>query len=301
MRPDSTARRGIATYLVIAFGGAWLCWAIPLGLGISVRSPLFQLAVLPGGFAPAIAAVIVRKWITGEGFADAGLHLHLSKWRYYAVALILPYVVVAAIIAEASWTGSGQPDLSLLRALRALVPSGTRLPARLPVALRLGMPIQFMMTAVIASPVLWGEEFGWRGYLQRRWFVQRPLHAAVATGIVWSVWHFPLLLRGYDYPESPLLGLFVFPVDAVFLSIIFGWLYHATGSIWAPSLAHAATNAIGVSLTMLLFLGGSKLLFVGYLGVLSWIPLGGLAAWIGLTGGPHRLARLPPPHLARAA
>ena len=276
-------RRGIAAYLVIAFGGAWLCWEIPLGLGISVRSPLFQLAMLPGGFAPAIAAVMVRKWITREGFADAGLHLHLSRWRYYAVALILPYVVVAAIIAEASLTGLGQPDISLLRALRILVPSGMQLPAQLPVALRLGMPVQFMMMAVIASPVLWGEEFGWRGYLQQRWFAQRPLHAAVATGIVWGIWHFPLLLKGYDYPESPAWGLLVFPVDAVFLSIIFAWLYHSTGSIWAPSLAHAATNAIGISVTTLLFLGGSNLLFVSYLGILSWLPLGGLAAWIGFT------------------
>jgi membrane protease YdiL (CAAX protease family) len=276
-------RLGVAAYLVIAFGGAWLCWAIALGLGISVRSPWFQLAMLPGGFAPAIAAVIVRKWITREGFGDAGLHLHLSQWRYYAIALILPYVVVAAIIAEASLTGRGRPDLSLLPALRVLVPSGTRLPPQLPLALRLGMPFQFMIVAVIAAPLLWGEEFGWRGYLQRRWFVKRPLLAAVATGIVWGVWHFPLLLRGYDYFDSPAWGLLVFPVDAVFLSIIFAWLHNSTGSIWAPSLAHAATNAIGISLTTLLFLGTSNLLFVGYLGILSWMPLGGLAAWIGLT------------------
>ena len=164
--------RGIATYLAIAFGGAWLCWAIPLGLGVSVRSPLFQVAMLPGGFAPAIAAVIVRKWITREGFADAGLHLDLSRWRCYAIGLILPYAVVAAIVAEAHLTGLGRPDFSLLRALRVLMPAGTRLPAQLPAALRLGVPVQCMTMAVIASPLLWGEEFGWRGYLQRRWFVQ---------------------------------------------------------------------------------------------------------------------------------
>jgi membrane protease YdiL (CAAX protease family) len=283
-RPDPTVRRGITAYLGIAFGGAWICWAIPLGLGVSVWSPVFQLALIPGGFAPAIAAVVVRKWITREGFADAGLRLHLGRWRYYAIALLLPYAVVAAILAEATLTGLGRPDFSLLRALSMLAPSGTRLPAQVPVAVRLSMPIQFMLLAVIASPVLWGEEFGWRGYLQRRWFAERPLHGAIATGIVWGVWHFPLLLSGYDYPGSSAWGLLVFPVDAVFLSIIFAWLHNSAGSIWAPSLAHAATNAIGISLTVLLFLGGGNLLFAGYLGVLSWIPLGGLAAWIGLTG-----------------
>jgi hypothetical protein len=71
---------------------AWLCWEIPIRLGVSVHSPLFQLAALPGGFAPAIAAIVVRKWITREGFADAGLRIDLSKWPYYIVACLLPLV-----------------------------------------------------------------------------------------------------------------------------------------------------------------------------------------------------------------
>jgi hypothetical protein len=41
---------------------------------------------------------------------------------------------------------------------------------------------------------------------------------------------------------------------------------------------------VGGSLTMLLFAGGPNLIFVSYLGILSWIPLGILCAWIVLTG-----------------
>jgi hypothetical protein len=40
---------------------------------------------LPIAFSPAIAAVIVRCWITKEGFGDAGLALHLRRARSVAL------------------------------------------------------------------------------------------------------------------------------------------------------------------------------------------------------------------------
>jgi membrane protease YdiL (CAAX protease family) len=275
--------RGIASYLLLAFGMAWILWEIPIRLGVSPRSPLFQLAALPGGFAPAIAAIIVRKWITHEGFADAGLRLNLQKWPYYLVAWLLPLLVTIIIVALAVALGISQPDFSLQRALGALGPEGSSLPS-LPFNIWLVIPFQLLITALVATPILWGEEFGWRSYLQLRLQGQRPLLAAVATGLIWGFWHYPLLLRGYNYPDHPIVGLFVFPVGTILLSIIFGWLRLQTGSIWSSSLAHAATNSIGAGFTTLLFMGGPNWIFVSYLGPLGWIPLGALCAWIVLTG-----------------
>jgi membrane protease YdiL (CAAX protease family) len=279
--------KGIVSYLFIAFGMAWIIWEIPIRFGVSPRSPLFQLVVLPGGFAPAIAAIIVRKWITREGFADAGLRLNLRKWPYYLVALLFPLLVTAVIVVLAVALGISQPDFSLQRFLGTLV-SGSAIPrpplTQLPSYLWYVLPFQLMIIALVATPILCGEEFGWRGYLQPRLLKQRPVMAALTTGLIWGVWHFPLILRGYDFPEHPVLGMCVFPVDTILLSIIFGWLRMRTGSIWSSSLAHAATNAIGVSLTTLLFMGGPDWISVSYLGLLSWIPLGALCAWIVFTG-----------------
>jgi len=275
--------KGVLAYLLIAFGIAWILWEVPLCLGLSIRSPLFQLAVLPGGFAPAVACAIVRKWITHEGFADAGLRLHLRQWRYYLIAWLLPLAVTAVIVVLASALGLSQPDFSLQRAAATLAPEAAQQLA-VPPTLLLILPVQLLITALVATPILWGEEFGWRGYLQLRLLSDRPLLAAVSTGLIWGVWHYPLNLRGYNFPEQPVLGLLVFPVSTVFLSIIFGWLQRKTGSVWSASLAHAATNAVGGSLTMLLFMGGPNWIFVAYLGVLGWIPLGALCAWIVLSG-----------------
>jgi membrane protease YdiL (CAAX protease family) len=275
--------KGVVSYVLLSFGMAWILWEIPLRLGVAGDNPLFQLAVLPGGFAPAVAAVIVRKWITREGFSDAGLRLNLRKWPYYLAGWLLPLGVTAVIVALAVILRIGEPDFTLQRAAAVLMPGEAGLPP-VPPNLWLVLPFQFTILALIATPILWGEEFGWRGYLQVRLLAGRPLLAAVVTGLIWGVWHYPINLRGYNFPGRPILGLIVFPVSTVLLSIILGWLRLRTGSVWAPSLAHAATNAIGASLTLLLFAGGPDTIFVGYLGLLGWIPLGALCAWIIFSG-----------------
>ncbi len=252
--------------------------------GILPGHPLFQFAILPGAFAPAFACIVVRKWVTREGFSDAGLHPNLKKWRYYLVGWILPLAVTVIIIVLAVVLKISNPDFTLQRALQTQIPP-------LPTGFFLVAVAGQLFTALMFTPVLWGEEFGWRGYLQIRLFSDRPVLAAIATGLIWGVWHYPLNLRGYNFPENPVLGLVVFPVSTILLSIVFGWLRLKTDSVWSASLAHAATNTVGGSLTVLLFIGGPNWIFVSYTGILAWMPLGVLCGWIILTGQltPHNL------------
>jgi uncharacterized protein len=280
--PDTNnQKKGIAAFLLIAFGLAWIPWVIAIRHGISVRSPMFQLASLPSAFAPAFAAFVVRKWVTREGFADAGLRLNLSKWRYYLVGWFLPVAIVGCIVGLAPLLGIGMPDFSLVRGCHYLLPPGKVLPYVPNMWLVLGA---LLMTAIFATPLLFGEEFGWRSYLQLRLFPGKPVASAIGTGVIWGLWHFPILVRGYAFPDNPYSGIIVFTVSTVLLSIVFGWLRLKSRSIWSTSLAHAATNAVGANMSILLFGGGASLLYVLDLGILSWIPLGALSAWIVLTG-----------------
>ncbi|WP_165357174.1 CPBP family intramembrane glutamic endopeptidase [Sphingosinicella sp. CPCC 101087] len=261
--------RGPAWFLGITFGVAWTWWEIVIRSGVSVLSWQFQLYVLPGAFAPAVAALIVRKWITREGFADAGLRLQGRQWRYYLLAWLMPLGIVAAIVAQAVLLGIAEPDFTLARASASGLAGRTT--DGLPV---LGWLIvaQVMIMAVLTTPLLWGEEFGWRGYLQPRLFAGRPVPAAVATGFIWAAWHYPVTLRGYNYPDQPVLGSLLFVAIAVTTSYMFGWFKEKTGSIWAASLAHAATNSIG-GLATLWFAGAAGPLVASYAGLLAVPPL----------------------------
>lgn len=276
--PSMTASRkalGIASFLALAFGIAWGSWELLLPKN---GGGTLGLAAVPGAFAPAIATFVVRKWITREGFRDAGLGLHLEHWIYYPIAWLLPVPVLVFIVWSAGALGFGHPDFSMLKGLAqagATVP-----PAFAPKAWYI-LPLGTFVTALIATPVLFGEEFGWRGYLQLRLFGTRPTLAAITTGIIWGLWHLPILLRGYEYHgDRSLSAITVFCVAAVLFAIIFGWLRRRSGSIWVTSLAHSATNAVGGSLTVLWFPNASNALFVLYGGILSFVPLGLLCAWI---------------------
>jgi membrane protease YdiL (CAAX protease family) len=262
MGPSS---RGVVWFLGLAFGAAWLWIAILWQMRVPLSSPVGQLLLLPSGFAPAVAAIVVRKWVTREGFADASLGLRLRAWPYFLFAWLCPLVLVGAVVLLAVGLGFGWPNRSLAAGLRPLLPEGAPVPD-LPV---IAVLPQAMLTAIVFTPVHWGEEFGWRGYLQQRLFPGRPLAAAAVTGVIWGVWHYPVLLMGYQFPEHRIAGLVVFPVSAVLASVIYGWLLARSGSIWVPSLAHASMNLIG-SLTLLLYPDPAQRIFT--IGVLGWVP-----------------------------
>src|SRR5208337_2435942 len=84
----------------------------------------YKIALFVGAFAPAVAASIVRKWITREGFADAGLRLNLRQWPYYVVAWLLPLLVVGCIVVLAPLLGVGKADFSFARGTSYLMQRG---------------------------------------------------------------------------------------------------------------------------------------------------------------------------------
>ena len=133
--------------------------------------------------------------------------------------------------------------------------------------------------SVLAGLLAFGEELGWRGYLQE------PLVARLGTarglallGLLWGWWHLPLVLMGYNYPETPVLGgLVLLPLVGVGLSFFLGGLTLPSRSFWPAVLAHGSVNAFfGVLVYGLdfarprLLSDGLVLATTSLLGVLGW-------------------------------
>ncbi|GIJ44140.1 hypothetical protein Val02_10260 [Virgisporangium aliadipatigenens] len=216
-------------FLVLAFGGAWPVWFVAyFGFGLSMADPLVQV---PTAFTPALAAIVVRKWVTREGFADAGLRPRVrALWRWYVLALIAPAALTFATLGLAALLGFWSYE----RTSPWLLPG-------------------LMLLSVVLAPAYWGEEFGWTSYLRSRILPGRPGAAAWCTGLVWAVWHWPLPFVGYTHFDHPLWTIPLWTVSFVLQQVALSWLYRRSGSVWVPSLAHAGNNmVIGLVVGLLL-------------------------------------------------
>jgi len=105
--------------------------------------------------------------------------------------------------------------------------------------------------AALNALVAMGEELGWRGFLQGHLIERFGTTRGIAVlGLIWSFWHLPGLLAGYNFPEHPVLGGFVFfPIELVAVSMFLGWLTLRSGSFWPAAIAHGAGNSIEEGVT----------------------------------------------------
>ena len=263
MAPRVTGR-GLAAFLVVSYGLAWLaCLPLWLGPGLAQTSTLVftALGVLMM-YTPTVGAVIACKLDRLPVRATLGLGLGPRPGRTVLTAVVV--VALVALVAvlgliTSALAGTYGFDLVHLSGARSLLEAqlaaaGQQLPD-LPLTLLVPLMIvqAFTLGTLISSLAALGEEIGWRGYLMPL-LTQRlgaPL-ATVAVGIVWGVWHAPLLLLGYNYPTLPgwqrLVWMSVF---CTILAAVLGWGRARSGSVVPAAVGHGAVNAGAATLAIL--------------------------------------------------
>jgi membrane protease YdiL (CAAX protease family) len=91
-----------------------------------------------------------------------------------------------------------------------------------------------------------GEEIGWRGFLvpalaQRLNFTG----LALVSGVVWALWHYPLILFGtYDSTAPKWVALLCFTSMIIATGAMAAWLRLKSGSVWPAVMLHACHNAV---------------------------------------------------------
>ena len=50
-----------------------------------------------------------------------------------------------------------------------------------------------LLASFLAIVIAFGEEYGWRGYLQSELFKLGPMRGVLVLGVIWGAWHSPLL------------------------------------------------------------------------------------------------------------
>ena len=180
-------RYPLGSFVVLAFVVSWAAW-VPLladRQGWVTWSASTYLHLL-GGLGPLVAAVVVTG--LGRGWDGLGvLWRQATAWRgrgrWLALATLGPLALFLVAVVVARLVGGEWPALDRFGA-------STEYPA---------LPI---MAYWLANLVFYGfgEEVGWRGYLQPTLEQRRPvLRSAAILSVIWALWHLPLfgITAGY--------------------------------------------------------------------------------------------------------
>jgi hypothetical protein len=112
------------------------------------------------------------------------------------------------------------------------------------------------------------------------------------VGVIWGVWHWPLILMGYNYPGHPLLGLLLMALYTTGLAVVLGYAVLRSGSIVLAAYLHALNDQVAAFIVALGFrpLDAAFSFFIGIYGLITLAIIALLILrdprWRGAGGNP---------------
>ncbi len=108
----------------------------------------------------------------------------------------------------------------------------------------------------------------------------RVPYPLLTSGIIWGLWHLPVILMG-DYYSGPYpaLSVIFFMISCTSFGYIVGRIRMTTGSLWPAILLHSSWNAIAQDAFDAFSKGENALLWTGESGIIVALVFLA-AAWI---------------------
>jgi membrane protease YdiL (CAAX protease family) len=256
-RLSSVVRRHpLVTFFVLAFALSWLAW--PAWASGLYPNPVFSF----GPFLAALVVLAITHGKTGVG----GLLRRMVRWRvglrWYAVALLLPPGLAVAATVLNVLLGARGPTSAELGGWTGL------------------LPLFFLILLVPGLGGTW-EEPGWRGYaLPRLQDGRSALFASLTLGVLWALWHLPLMVVGQVHYSDM--------VNVIAAAIVFTWVFNNTsGSVFIAMLMHAMNNTVSGSFFSQMFTGADSVRWAWMI-ALAWCAA---AIAVVAVAGPAHLSR----------
>lgn len=213
-----------------------------------------QLRSLP--IVLGVLGLVVFRVIKGkESFARANMRGgRFVDWLIYGGAIVL--------------------FLGIQTGLNALFHLGTPVDANL-VAAQLGGKMSPILSVVVFGiqmvvvgslmglVISFGEEYGWRGFLQDQLIRLGKKRGVLILGLIWAAWHYPVIWMGHNYPGQPVLGTLMMTVFCVLLAYVIGHAVLKTGSIWLAAFMHAIIDQTANFFAGVVYMPNNQILSFG--------------------------------------
>jgi uncharacterized protein len=230
-------RSAVSVFLLLTFGFSSIFYFLIIRTGhIGGGEGAYAAGLM---WCPGVAALLTCKYL-GRSIASLGW-----KWgnsRYQVACYLIPLGYATMIYTFVWLTGlGGVPNRDFVESAI----KGFGLGAMPPWA---SIALSFFFTAttgvITDCATTMGEEIGWRGFLvpelaKRHSFAR----TAIISGLIWAVWHFPILLfADYHAPTPTWYYLPVFILTLPAISFVWAWMRLRSGSLWTGVILHASHN-----------------------------------------------------------
>lgn len=217
-------------------------------------------------FIPMISALIIERGIHKEKIKTTlFISFKINKWFF--VAWLMPLFIsfgtlgISLLFPDVSYTSemTGMmkrfENMFTPEQMEQMKSSMKTLPVH---PIWLSVLQGLIAGATINAVAGFGEELGWRGFLLKEFKEKNFLKASVIIGFIWGIWHAPLILMGHNYPQHPVIGVFMMIFWCILLTPIFLYITIKAKSVIAAAIMHGTLNATA-GIAIMVIDGGNDL------------------------------------------
>ena len=236
MGQPARSRLQVLTYLVIVFAFSSFFYFLILHSGsLGNGRGLYVLGLM---WCPALAGMLTLR-LNGRSISDLGWKWGQTKYQVRSWYVPILYSSIAyAIVWIFHFGAFGNPEYydSLTKTMHL---GGS---PWISIVTGIALMGTYGMIRSVSSAL--GEEIGWRGFLVPELSKTTSFTAtSLISGIVWSLWHYPILIYGdYNAGTPTWYGLTCFTVMVISISFVFAWMRLKSGSLWTGAILHGSHN-----------------------------------------------------------
>ena len=216
----------ILIFIILVLGLSYLIFWGPIALlkirtANLVEGKLYNLTAfiffVIGGFVPSIVGIVLTKIYDNKSGLKNLLKSAIDfKIGYQVFLIIVTYPVIAGTLQLIIYSllGGSFDYSQFIKQLPSILP------------------------LIILGPL--SEEFGWRGFLQKRVNNEfSPIPGTLVIGITWSLWHLPLFYMLGTSQHDFNMPFIPFMISVTFSSFIYTFVYiKSNGSVFSALLLH---------------------------------------------------------------
>lgn len=289
-------QRKLLLYLGLSFGFSWAILALGTWIG-----PDNQIGGLLTGvlymWGPALAVMTLTSFGRKESLKPYGWQFERLRWPWILTNAFLPIGILILTLFMVYLLGNvsqiegfGTLDLSrdgMHHRMEEIAIEAGQNPDEMNAFTELEIPVPVLLIVLAFGGLVggvtvnliasFGEEIGWRGFMLRETRSLGYWKSAILIGVVWGLWHAPLIYLGHNYPGHPWEGIAMMVFFCIAMSLVMNLLAMKSSTIAGPSAFHGVTNGIAGSSLVLVhdanpLIGG----VAGVAGILALLMVAGV-------------------------